>query len=147
MPEDTRLRLTSFDRVTAAAVVTVLQRAGIRAWAGATGDADETEVLVAAGDRERALSTLATRMEEVRREVVGGGGGFADTPRPDPDDLYAGPPLVMERFRSLSIAVAIILGPLLVVTLAAPAVPRSARVAIFLVLATVLAAWWFARQR
>lgn len=111
--------LTAFDRRTATAVVAVLRRAGVQAWAGDEVDGD-VEVRVAPEQRDQALRELGDRMEEVREAVLAAERAAPPPPAPppDPDDVHAGPPLVMERFRSLSWLGAVVLAPLLVVTLA-----------------------------
>ncbi len=157
--------LVTFDATTAAAVVAVLTRAGIGAWVAAGTDGGEAEVWVAEADRERALSTLAARMEEVREEVLQStppgerprrlrrAAWDADddvgpvAPGDVDDELRSGPPLVMERFRSLSGAMVVLLTPLLVITLAQAPFGRTARTAILLTLAGVVAGWLLLRRR
>lgn len=132
--------LTAFDPVTADAVVAVLQRAGIAVWQSREPDAyGDVELRVSPGDRSRALAELGRRMEEVRDEV-----GSREPPsvvdfdeqvRRDPDDPHDGPPLMMERVASMRVLVVALLGPLLVVTVAGPYLPRSARVIVFAAIA------------
>ncbi|HUG84499.1 MAG TPA: hypothetical protein VMM13_08030 [Euzebya sp.] len=146
---DDGVTLSAFDQRTASAVVSVLRRAGVAAWLAAGHDED-VEVLVPDGQREVAMRELGTRMEEVRAEVQSAPpsddrpaeptGAVARTgaPVPDPDDVHAGPPLVMERFRSMRILAAVVMAPLLVVTLAPTLRGSTARV-VLVVLATVAA--------
>ncbi|MGI9018399.1 MAG: hypothetical protein ACR2HR_15065 [Euzebya sp.] len=131
--------LTAFDRRTAQAVVTVLQRAGIDAWTGMDEDED-TPVLVAEGLREQALQVLGQRMEEVRQATAEADRNAARSattgpshPPRDPDDVHDGPPLVMERFRSMRVLAVVIMVPLLAVTLA-PTIRGVVRVVVFVVL-------------
>lgn len=131
LPEPDGVTLTAFDPRTAQAVVAVLQRAGVRAWAAATSDA-EIEVLVAQGSRQEALNILRNQMEEVRRVALEHD-ATAPVPAvpPDPDDAHAGPPLVMERLRNLRVLAAVVMVPLLVVTLA-PTIRGEVRIAVLL---------------
>lgn len=111
--------LTTFDQRTARAVVAVLQHQGLDAWAE-TGTTEDTPVIVAEGQRDRAWRILNDRMEDVRQSVA------EDTERAqskapttsDPDDVHDGPPLVMERFRNFAWVAAVLLVPLMAVTLA-----------------------------
>ncbi|CAN5361209.1 hypothetical protein BH23ACT9_BH23ACT9_16210 [soil metagenome] len=149
---DDGVALTAFDRRTAAAVVTVLQGAGVSAWTGADDGAD-VEVRVAADDRDRALTELGARMEEVHAAVSKADRQAprvqADAPLPDPDDVHAGPPLVMERFRSMRYLTAIVLAPLLVVTLAPTLRGGTGRMVVIIGMGVVagLLLWRARRQR
>lgn len=143
--------LTTFDERTARAVVAVLHRAGVPAAARPAGG-EEVEVTVPEGDREAAMRILGTRMEEVR-DAVGAADRSARThprsrpPEPDPDDVHAGPPLVMERLRNLSWLAAVFLVPLLAVTIAGP-VRGDLRIlfAVVLMTAVALLLWWRRRH-
>lgn len=153
--------LTSFDARTAEAVVAVLSRHGVPAAARpAADDADEVEVTVPEGAREDALRVLGTRMEEVReaaQALDARGGGAAPrrgraperdlVPPPDPDDVHAGPPLVMERFRSLSWLTAVVLVPLLAVTIAGPLTGDLRLVAAVSLMVVVGLLLWRRRRR
>lgn len=153
---DDGVALSAFDQRTATAVISVLRDAGVTAWVGA-GDEEDVEVLVPGDQRDRALHELGARMEEVRsavqsadasarrrrprhEEKVDGWSTPARTraPLPDPDDVHAGPPLVMERFRSMRILAAVVMAPLLVVTLA-PTLRGSTARMVVLALAAVAA--------
>lgn len=145
--------LTTFDDRTARAVVVVLRRAGIDASA-TPGPQDETEVRVPEPDRDRAMQVLGARMDEVVEAVTAADQGDRRrvvTPPPavdlpDPDDVHAGPPLVMERFRSMSYLAVVVLVPLLIVTLA-PTVRGNVRVVVAIVLMGVVAALVVRRRR
>jgi hypothetical protein len=143
--------LTSFDPPTAAAVAAVLSRAGVPAATRPAADGD-VEVVVPPELRDRALRELGQRMEEVRDEVAAARPAPADphghgVVGPDEDDLRAGPPLVMERFRSLSWLTAVLLVPLLAVTVAGPLAGDLRRVAAVSLLAVVAAVVWRRRRR
>lgn len=118
------VQLATFDRVVAAAVELVLGRAGIPARLGDEGG-PEVDVLVPEVHRDRALEILAAQMEQINalsREPVS---------PPEEHDEDHERPLVMDRFRSLGV-LALVLAPLLVVTLAVPALPRGLAIAVFL---------------
>jgi Flp pilus assembly protein TadB len=152
--------LTSFDVRTATAVVAVLRRAGVSASGRAAGDG-EVEVTVPEGAREEAMRILGARMEEVReavaaadadalaaraRDRAGDRARRAGAPHPAPDDVHAGPPLVMERFRSLSWLAAVLLVPMLAVTIAGP-LRGDLRIGAAVVLMAVVAAVVWRRRR
>lgn len=134
--------LTAFDPVTADAVVTVLRRAGIAVWqAEGRDEHGDVQLRVAPDERGRAMAELGRRMEEVRDEVAGHvppPRAVQEAPVRDPDDPRDGPPLTMERFADLRVLVVVLLGPLLVVTIAGPFLPRTARVVVFAVIAVGL---------
>ena len=115
--------LTSFDDRTARAVVAVLQRAGIAADARSDGHG-ESEVVVPEGTRDEAMRILGSRMEEVREAAASADADHRratpSQPAADPDDVHAGPPLVMERLRSMAWLAVVFLVPLLAVTIAGP---------------------------
>jgi hypothetical protein len=142
--------LTTFDERTARAVVAVLHRAGVPA-AARPSVGEEVEVTVPEGARDEAMRILGSRMEEVTDAI-----GAADretaarrpsAPAPDPDDVHAGPPLVMERLRSLSWLAAVFLVPLLAVTIAGP-VRGDLRIlfAVVLMFAVAGLLWWRRRR-
>lgn len=89
-------------------------------------------MLVAQGSRQEALNILRNQMEEVRRVALEHD-ATAPVPAvpPDPDDAHAGPPLVMERLRNLRVLAAVVMVPLLVVTLA-PTIRGEVRIAVLL---------------
>lgn len=140
--------LTAFDRRTAQAVVEVLQRAGVRAWTGEESGGD-IEVRVAPEQREQALRELGDRMEEVREAVLTAQRAEPPPPAPppDPDDVHAGPPLVMERFRSLRWLGAVVMAPLLVVTLAPSLRGGTARSVVIALVALAVVGVFTARRR
>lgn len=142
--------LVAFDPTTAEVVVGVLDRAGIRADLGPADPRGDVPVLVPPAARDAALAVLAERMEEIaaavrtadagtttatssarRRDRAGSpaDAGMADL---DPDDPRSGPPLVMERFRNLGY-LALLLVPLLAVSLAVPGMPRWLSVLVLVV--------------
>jgi hypothetical protein len=160
---DDGVALTAFDIRTAAAVVSVLRGAGISAWATAEDESGEVEVRVAADDRERAMAELGARMEQVQdalRKSDRTAPGIRPTartrradpdpdpaPLPDPDDVHAGPPLVMERFRSMGFLTAMVIVPLMVVTLAPTLRGETARTVVLVVAVVVAAALLLRRRR
>lgn len=101
----------TYDPPLARAVVAVLRDEGLRAWVE-DEDGSGGRVLVVPVDQPAAVSALARRMEDVRE--LAAAEATADRPHP-PSDRPA--PLVMERFRSAGALVAVLLAPLLVVTL------------------------------
>ncbi len=147
--------LTAFDRRTAQAVVTVLGRAGIDAWLAGV-DAEEAEVHVPEGRRDEALRALGARMEEVRQAAAEvdaaearrrGDRGRAPRAAPrDPDDVHDGPPLVMERLRGMGWLLAVLLVPLLAVTLA-PTLRGDVAIRAVVVVAVVVVAVIVYRRR
>ncbi len=143
--------LTTFDDRTARAVVVVLRRAGVDA-SSVAGPDGETDVTVPEPDRDRAMQVLGSRMEEVAQAVAAGDVEEQRRARPAPpprdaeDDVHAGPPLVMERFRRMRYLAVILMVPLLVVTLA-PTIRGNVRVVVALVLMGVAAAVVLRRRR
>jgi len=115
--------LAAFDPDLAEAVVQVLRRHGVQAWladapARAAAGGSERAVHVRPEQREPALGLLAEHMEEVGAELDGSDGDDADVP------LHGGGrPLVMERFRRIGLNLAIVLAPLLIISLARPPFP------------------------
>lgn len=140
--------LTSFDPVTADAVVAVLGRAGLAAWQDPSPD-DSGDVLVRvpAGLRDAAMRLMGQRMEEIQAEMASRRPPTVTAARLDPDDPSHGPPLMMERFASMRVLVVALVGPLLVVTIAGPFLPRQARVVIFLVIGAGLLVAMARRRR
>lgn len=161
--------LTAFDRRTATAVVAVLCRAGVDAWAAAT-DGEDVEVRVVHDQRDHALRELGNRMEEVREAVLAAdadplaqtasetppaaygddppnASGRGAAPPPDPDDVRAGPPLVMERFRSIRFLAVAVMAPLLVVTLAPTLRGTTGRLVVGVLMAVVVVALLVTRRR
>jgi hypothetical protein len=128
--------LAEFDPPIARAVVTVLRRAGLPAAVGDT-NAEEATVVVPADRREEAFAVLSRSMDDVQAEVAGSrtvtvrrrdaerrDGGRMDAGRADADvdDDEYGPPLLFERLRQFGF-LAVLLVPLLVVTLAQVRLP------------------------
>lgn len=143
--------LTAFDSATADAVVEVLSRAGIPAWQDPDPDEHgDVVVRVNPGMRERAMQEMGRRMEEIQATLRRSPAPDDSTRphEPDVDDPADGPPLTMERFADLRVLVAVVLGPLLVITVAGPFLTRTVRVSviIFIVIATGLALF-IARRR
>lgn len=167
MPHDSseNIQLATFDPEVAHAVVAVLLREGVQAvTASVPGVPDgEVAVLVEPSQRARALAVLTQRMEDVSAELRGGpagepritivtapgprdtgrGGGTGRAGRPTPDedeDEDDGPPLVMERFRSMGF-VAMVLAPLLVITLSARSMSLTWALVVFIGGMVALTAW------
>ena len=128
--------LAEFPPTLAAAVVTVLRRAGVPATLGdPVAGTSDVSVLVPGDRRGDALTALAIRMEEVREEAEAESGSGARAE----DDAEEPAPLVMERLRNLGV-VAMVLTPLLIITLAAPGMPMWLAIVIYIgVLAVVVA--------
>ena len=123
----TDTELATFDADLAAAVVRVLRRHGVQAWVAEqpTEDGRQRAVHVAAPQREPAFAVLADRMEEVHRELAERRPAAAERPEHEqgPSEPPGTRPLVMERFRRIGLNVAVLLAPLLVVSLARPPFP------------------------
>lgn len=122
--------LGSFDPVLATAVVAVLRSERLRVWA------EQGRVLVVPADREAALAALAARMDQVNALAA----ELRDQPPEDAQEAgwreppgWEGRPLVMERFRRAGAGVALLLVPLLGVTLAQTLLPRQVIVAVLVV--------------
>lgn len=126
----------------------MLRSNGVRAWTGEDGPArgGAVSVHVAPEAHEAAVSTLARHMEEVHALAGRSRAGEQAERRPsarrparevDDDDPEAGPPLVMERFRQAGLLIALVLAPLLVITLART--PMSAGVAAGIVILGAMA--------
>ena len=143
---DTSAQLATFDPRLASAVVAVLRRVGIPAVVEPL-DHDEVEVRVPAARREEALAVLAGRMEEVQRlagETSADGHGHprGDQPAAEGDeDPEAGPAIVMERLRRMGLGIAVVLTPLLIITLAGGQLPMGYALALF-VLGLVAVVYW-----
>lgn len=139
----TSAHLASFDPALAEAVVAVLRREGVSAVAEPDGNG-QVEVRVPAAHREQALTVLAARMEavhELARSGTAAGAAPAASAAPDEDD---GPPIVMERFRRMGFGIAVVLAPLLIVTLGG-ALPLGYAVGLF-VLGLVAVVYWRRRS-
>jgi len=141
----TSAQLATFDPPVAEAVVAVLRREGIPASVEPLDHA-EAEVRVPAARRDEALSVLAGHMEAVRQlvESVDGGDTAGPGPPDEPGD-ETGPPLVMERLRSMGLGIVLVLAPLLVITLAAPDLPIGYSLVVF-VAGLVAVVYWHNRQ-
>lgn len=147
---DHTVYLDTFDAPVASAVVEVLRDRGIGAWTKATGSglpgiaAGEQAVFVPAIRRDEAFAVLVGSMEEVReladaepRLVRPRGLG---APRSAIED-EEGPPIVMERIRRGGFLVALVLVPLLVITLARPGMPFVYGLVVFVGGMALLSAW------
>lgn len=154
MPHDL-VTLVSFDRATADAVSVVLRRHGVSVETSDSGE--EATLHVPPAQRDAAFAVLARHMEEVQAELArqrahdrpAWDGGWADQGRDgaaDSDSAEEPRPLVMERFRSLGAALAILVIPLMVVTLASAGVPGVVKVTLFLLLAGLLALYVLRRR-
>lgn len=155
---DTSAQLATFDPPLAQAVVTVLRRAGVPA-ATEPLDHGEAEVRVPSARRDEALDILTRDMEQVRelvgtqddrgRRTVDAGGdtdGTARTlPLDAPPDDDSGRPIVMERLRRMGMGLAVILAPLLIITLSGPNLPMGYALALF-VAGLVAVVYWRSRQ-
>jgi hypothetical protein len=149
---DAGVHLDTFPRPLAHAVVSVLRRHGVQAWAKDAGeslpglDDGQAAVFVPVGARDMAVATMAATMEEIREEaeqtprlVRPRGLGSA---RSEIED-EPGPPIVMERIRRMGF-IGLLLAPLLVITLAAPGMPMALAIAIYVAGLVALTAF---RQR
>jgi hypothetical protein len=126
-----RVLLDTYEPRLADAVASVLRRHGTAAWTEPTG-AGEVAVHVPAAARDSAMRTLAERMEEVHAALAAAAapaGRPAPEPAAAPDDDPARP-IVLERIRRLGFLAALLV-PLLVVSLAAPGMPMSVALAVF----------------
>jgi hypothetical protein len=132
---DATTHLETFTPPLARAVVEVLRQGGIPAWADEESGrgAGELAVRVPDGLREEAFVFLASRMDEVHRLA-------ADDPDGETDGHAAERPIVMERFRSLGF-LALLLAPLLVVTLASPRLPRPLALIVLVGGMAAIVAW------
>jgi hypothetical protein len=143
MPErpDTSVVLATFDPPVAMAVVDALRRRGVPATAAADALAadpaagalpGEAAVLVAPERRDEALAVLAAAMEEIAAGARDPHGGVDVDAREGADDDADVPrPLLFERLRRFG-GVALLLIPLLVLTLQVP--PVSVRYAAVLLI-------------
>lgn len=147
-PQDgTSVQLATFDPPVAEAVVAVLRRERVPATVEPLDHA-EAEVRVPAARRDEALALLATHMEAIRELVEDATDGDTTTttslPLAEPDD-ETGRPIVMERFRRMGLGIAVVLAPLLVITLAAPDLPIGYALLLFLA-GLVAVVYWRNRQ-
>ncbi|HWB72363.1 MAG TPA: hypothetical protein VG452_09090 [Egibacteraceae bacterium] len=135
MPIEPRdaVELDAFAPALAQAVEAVLRREGLPARTQAA--AGDWAVLVPDGRRDEAFALLARHMDEVQALAR----GQPAPPAADPDDAD-GPPIVMERLRRMGF-LALLLAPLLVVTLASAGMPLRYALALFLLGVVVVAAW------
>lgn len=145
---DTDAQLATFDPRVARAVVTVLRREGVPATVEPL-DHGEAEVRVSSGRREEALALLARHMEQVH-ELAGeqDAGTVTATSMPldsAAEDDETGPPIVMERLRRLGLGVALVLAPLLVITLSGTDLPMGYALALF-VMGLAAVVYWRNRQ-
>ncbi|MDP8971429.1 MAG: hypothetical protein M3N52_13210 [Actinomycetota bacterium] len=136
MPFEPRdpVELDTFPPALARAVEAILRREGVAARTEATpGD---WSVLVPDRRREEAFALLARHMDEVQALAAG-------HPAPPAFDAGGGedpPTIVMERLRRLGF-LALVLAPLLVVTLSAAGMPLGYALGLFLLGVVVVAAW------
>ncbi|HUH07438.1 MAG TPA: hypothetical protein VML96_06485 [Egibacteraceae bacterium] len=139
--------VASFPPALATAVTDVLVQSGIPAWA-LPGEDDEQEVHVAAGMRDEALRVIAMQMEAVSQRA-GGPPTLGAPHQPDDrpaDDRTDAPPLMMEQIRRVGIVIAVVLAPLLAITLASPPLPRRWSLAVYAAGVWFLL-WWRATRR
>lgn len=143
---ETSAQLATFDPPLASAVVAVLRRVGISATVEPL-DHDEVEVRVPAARREEALAALASRMEEVQRLArATSGNGHSGPGEQEPvgeadEGEDGGPAIVMERLRRMGLGIAVVLTPLLVITLVGRQLPIGYALALF-VLGLVTVVYW-----
>jgi hypothetical protein len=129
--------------------VTVLRANGVQAWIDEEGvtAGDSVSVHIPPDAHDAAVETLARHMEEIhalagqgRRRAQAGQATQSGPANLDEDDLGSGPPLVMERFRQAGFVIALVLAPLLVVTLARTPMSRGLALGIVILGAVLLAA-------
>lgn len=145
---DTDAQLATFDPPVARAVAMVLRREGVPATVESL-DHGEAEVRVSPDRRDEALALLARHMEQVHELAADEHAGAATaTPLPldtQFEDDDAGPPIVMERLRRMGLGLALVLAPLLIITLSGADLPMGYAVGLFVVgLAAVV--YWRNRQ-
>lgn len=153
--ESARTQLATFDPGLADAVVTVLRRAGVRAWSRRETGSEETAVHVPEDERSSALDLLADSMDEVHALARPGAEASRPAPRPAGEPVHEaaeaaldeedGPPIVMERLRRMGF-LALMLAPLLVITLALPHVSLTVALVVY-VGGLVVLTWWRNRGR
>jgi hypothetical protein len=141
---DTTVLLATFDPSVALAVVDVLRRRGVRAWAVADAASDpssgalpgEAAVRVPEERREDALRVLADAMEEIAagRWAQDADGFEAPVWTEDPHEDVPRP-LVLERLRRFG-GVGLLLVPLLILTLQLP--PFDLRYGVLLLVGTMI---------
>lgn len=150
--------LGAFEPPTADAVVSVLRRRGCPAWADPAAGGDSL-VRVPADRREEALALVAAHMEDIAAMSGSAEPGPSAVPplpggRPgstwdagDSDDPSAEKPspIVLEQLRRFGLGLAIVLAPLLVITLAAPSLPLRYALVVF-VAGLVAVTYWRNRQ-
>lgn len=144
---DTDTQLATFDPPVARAVAAVLEREGMSATVEPL-DHGEAEVRVATERRDEALVLLARHMERVH-ELAAKQHVDAVTatplpldPSPDDEDSR---PIVMERLRRMGLGIAVVLAPLLIITLAGPDLPIGYALVLFLA-GLVAVVYWRNRQ-
>lgn len=135
--------LASFDAALADAVVALLRREGVPAVAEPVGT-DEVEVRVPVARRDAALGVLVAHMEDVQELARGGGARPRPGPEPEDPDAEEGPPIVMERLRRMGFGIAVVLAPLLLVTLGG-ALPLGYALGVF-VLGLAAVVYWRRRS-
>jgi hypothetical protein len=135
--------LADFDPPIAEAVVTVLRRAGLPAAVGEATD-EEATVVVPADRREEAFAVLGRSMDAVHSELAEARAvAVRRAPQPPELDEYGeeyGRPLVFERLRQFGF-LAVLLVPLLVVTLAQVRLPAVYMAVAVIAGVVALTAW------
>lgn len=141
----TSAQLATFDPPLAEAVVTILHAEGIPTSVEPL-DHHEVEVRVPAARRDEALALLADRMEQIH-ELVARAGSVTATPLPltdhagDAEEDGSGGPIVLERLRRMGLGVAVLLAPLLVITLSGVNFPLGYALALFVVGLVAVVYW------
>ena len=148
-PSSASPTFAELDPATATALVRVLRDEGLRAWI-AEDDPLRRRVLVVPADHERANAVLSRRMEDVQLHAARIREASGEDVHDDvgDDGRSAQTPLVMERFASMGWLLAVVLVPLLVVTLAQTV--QSLRVVVVVVslgVAAVVAGRLWSRRR
>lgn len=139
--------VASFPPALATAAAEVLVQADIPAWV-VPHDDEEHEVQVPAGLREEALRVIALHMEAVSQRAGGPpppGTLPVQHDQEQSDAAADASPLMMERIRNIGIVVAVVLAPLLAITLASPPLPRRWSLAVYAA-GVWLLLWWRARR-
>jgi hypothetical protein len=131
---DATTHLETYSAPLALAVVEILREGGIPAWAQDPSGhrSGELAVRVPEGLRAEALAMVANRMEEIH--------GAAGAAPPTGEDDEASRPIILERFRRLGF-LALLLAPLLVVTLASPRLPRPLALVVLVGGMVAILAW------
>lgn len=140
--------LDAFPHHLADAVADELRHAGVAATVVDAGDV--AEVHVPSGQRDPAWSTLAARMESITARADAAAGESRPSAQPAPvawqpdGDDHEHRPLVTERLRGAGTLIALVLVPVLAVSLSRVRLPTTVVVAIVVGGAALL---WMLRQR